>query len=196
MSFIQQYGKEIVALIVPFITWLLNVPLRARPKIIWGSPHGFDFLVQEPMKDAAGKVVQEVQIARTRSFRIINTGRAAASKVELVFNWKPKCINIWPVRKSNEDRLDDKRFVLSFDGLAPREEIGIEVLEVNAELPNLVTVRCSDCIPTEIPIRWVRAVPQWRINAFVLATLVGMGTAVYWILALIQYLVLRTPLAG
>jgi hypothetical protein len=196
VSFVQQYGKEIVSLIVPFITWLLNVPLRARPKIIWGSPHEFTFIVNEPAKDTAGKVISERQIARTKSFRIINNGRASAPKIELVFNWKPQCINIWPLRKFEEDLLEDKRYVLTFDSLAPKEEIGIEVLTVNAELPNLMTARCSDCIPREIPIRWVRAVPQWRINAAVLAMFVGMGTAVFWILTLVQYLVLRTPLVG
>ncbi len=196
MAFVQQYGKELVSLLVPFITWLLNVPLRARPKIIWGSPHEFTFIVSEPMKDGAGKVISETQHAKTKSFRIINNGRASASKIELVFNWKPQCINVWPLRKFESAQLEDKRYVMLFDSLAPKEEIGIEVLTVNAELPNLVTVRCADCIPRHIPIRWVRAVPQWRINAAVLAMFVGMGTAVFWILSLVQFLVLRTPLAG
>jgi hypothetical protein len=192
MAFFQQYGKEIISLIVPFITWLLNVPLRARPNIIWGSPHGFNFLIHEPLKNPEGKVVSDTQLARTKSFRIINTGRAGASKIELVFNWEPMCINIWPLRKFSEEVLNDKRYVLSFDGLAPKEEIGIELLTVNAELPSLASVRCSESIPKEIPIRWVQSVPQWRINAVMLATLVGLGTAVYLLLTLVQFIVLHT----
>ena len=192
MDFFQHYGKEIVSLIVPFITWLLNVPLRARPNIVWGSPHGFNFLVHEPLNDAEGKVLSDTQLARTKSFRIINSARASASKIELVFNWKPMCINIWPLRKFNEELLSDKRYVLSFETLAPKEEIGIEVLAVNAELPSLASVRCSESIPKEIPIRWVQSVPQWRINTILLATFVGLGTAVYWLLTLLQFIVLHT----
>jgi len=37
MEFVAAYGKEIVALMVPFITWFLNVGIKAKAKLIWAS---------------------------------------------------------------------------------------------------------------------------------------------------------------
>ena len=61
MELITTYGKEIVSLLIPFITWFLNVGIKAKAKLIWGSPHSFTFLVQEPLRDAEGKVITPTQ---------------------------------------------------------------------------------------------------------------------------------------
>jgi len=115
MEFLYSYGKEIVSLIVPFITWILNVGLKAKAKLIWASPHAFTFLVQQPLLDAAGKVINPTQKVCTASIKVINIGRETANKVELVFNWKPQYINLWPVR-SYETKVDqDNRHMLIFD---------------------------------------------------------------------------------
>ena len=95
MEFISTYGKEIVSLLIPFITWFLNVGIKAKAKLIWASPHSFTFLVQEPIRDPDGKVIQPTQKVCTASIKVINSGRETANKVELVFNWKPHYVNLW-----------------------------------------------------------------------------------------------------
>lgn len=97
MEIFKTYGKEIISILVPFITWFLNVGIKAKAKLIWGSPHSFNFLVQEPIRDTEGNIVQPTQMVRTASIRVINIGRETAHKIELVFNWKPQYINLWPV---------------------------------------------------------------------------------------------------
>lgn len=96
MEFLQRYGKEIVSILVPFITWILNVGIKARPKLIWSLPHCFDLLVQEPLRDPAGNELQPTQMVRTASLRIKNEGRDTANKVELVLNWEPQYMNLVP----------------------------------------------------------------------------------------------------
>jgi hypothetical protein len=49
MTFIETYGKEIVALLVPVVTWVLNVLFKAKARLQVASPHQFTFLVQQPL---------------------------------------------------------------------------------------------------------------------------------------------------
>jgi len=143
MDFISTYGKEIVALLVPFITWFLNVGIKPKAKLIWTSPHSFTFLVQEPLRDAEGNVLRQTQKVETASIKVINTGRDTANKIELIFNWQAQYINLWPVRHYEQKTDPDGRHILIFENLSPKEEIGIEVMSINADLPALLLVRSA-----------------------------------------------------
>jgi hypothetical protein len=113
MSFLETYGKEIVALIVPFITWTLTTLFKAKTKLYLASPHNFTFLVQQPWIDGQGNE-WPTQTARTTSLVLWNGGREPATKVEWVFNWRPQCINIWPPRHYEEHVEQDNRYVMVF----------------------------------------------------------------------------------
>ncbi|MDD4978499.1 MAG: hypothetical protein PHI29_07695 [Gallionella sp.] len=193
MDFISTYGKEIVALVVPFITWFLNVGIKARAKLIWTSPHAFTFLVQEPLKDGNGAILQTTQKVSTASIKVINIGRDTASKVELTFNWKPHYINLWPVRHYEQKTDQDGRHTLIFDNLSPKEEIGLEIMSINCDLPQLLVVRSAECTAQNAPLMWNHYVAPWKIHIARLLLFVGIGATVYGLIALIQFLVLKTP---
>jgi hypothetical protein len=192
MSFFAAYGKEMVALFVPFITWFLTVGLKAKAKLIWSSPHSFTFLIPEPVFHEGVKVADATTV-HTASVRLINSGRETATKVELVFNWKPHYINIWPARAYEEAVDSDKRCTIRFASFAPKEELRVEIMALNAQLPQLLTVRSDQCVAQNVHIRWVPWVPNWRIAVAQFLCLVGLGTLVYWVIVLLQLLVLRTP---
>ena len=40
---IQAYGKELVALAVPVIAWILDYVFKARAKLLLATPHAFTF---------------------------------------------------------------------------------------------------------------------------------------------------------
>jgi hypothetical protein len=187
------YGKEVVSLCVPFLTWFLNVAMKAKTRLVWNTPHEFNLLVHEPLRNSAGDIIQDTQIVRTASFRVQSIGRQGATKIELVFNWKPQYINIWPVRSYEEKSLEDRRCILIFDNLSRGEEIGIEIMSINGDLPRLILVRCAECVAEQIGMRWVRAVPQWRVSLLLVLAGLGCATAIYFMIALIQLLMLRTP---
>jgi hypothetical protein len=196
MISIADYAKEIVSLIVPLLTWFLNVGIKPRAKLFWTTRHAFTFLVQEPLHNETGEILQPVQNVRTASLKVMNAGRETAHKVELVFNWRPQYHNLWPVR-SCEERTDlDGRFMLVFENLSPKEEIGIEILSVNRELPALLQVRSSECLAREVDLMWFVRISQWRIQVARLLMMVGLATAVYWTITLLQFLVLKTPLTS
>lgn len=193
MEFLSTYGKEIISILVPFITWFLNVGIKAKAKLIWGSPHSFNFLVQEPIRDAEGNVVQPTQMVRTASIRVINTGRETANKIELVFNWKPQYINLWPVRHYETHNDQDNRHILIFENLSPKEEIGIEIMSINAELPALLVVRSAECTAQNVQLMWVRYVSPLVRRSVLFFMMLGFAASVYWLVTLIQFLVLKTP---
>lgn len=193
MTFLETYGKEIISLLVPIVTWLLNGFFKAKAKLQVALPHQFTFLVQQPRIDDEGHEISPTQTVKTNSFIIRNSGREPATKVELVFNWKPMCLNLWPVRHYEEHIEPDRRYVLIFDSLAPDEVLGVEVLTVNEDLPNLVTVRSAECIAQNISMYPQPVVGNTvRIAATVFMAL-GLAAAVYLAILLVQFLVLRTP---
>jgi hypothetical protein len=194
MTFIETYGKEIVALLAPLITWALNTFLRAKAKLEFALPHQFTFLVQEPLIGPNGNQISTSQTVHTNSFIIRNSGRETATKVELVFNWKPMCLNLWPVRHFEEYQESDRRYVMIFDSLAPGEVLSCEVLSVNAELPNLITVRSAQCVAQNI-FMYPQPIVSTKIR-IIATVLMGLGLAafVYLAILLIQFLVLKTPL--
>lgn len=193
LSWVQSYAKEIISLLVPFITWLLNSTLKGKVRLQVAQPHKFTFIVQEPLIGSDGNQISSTQTVHTNSFIVRNAGREPATKVELVFNWKPMCLNIWPPRHFQEHLEPDKRYTIIFDSLSPSEVIGCEVLSINAELPNLVTVRSDQSIA-----QFINMYPQpvisntARIAAAILISL-GVATAVYTFILLVQFLVLKTP---
>ena len=193
MDFIQTYAKEIVALIVPFVTWALNHFMKGKARLRVAVPHGFTFLVQEPLRDPDGKVIRPTQTVQTRSFMIQNDGREPATKLELVFNWRPMCVNVWPSRHITEHIESDGRHVIVMDSLAPGEVVGCEVLSVNADVPDLITVRSDQSTGQRVDMYPQPVVRKGVRIATGSLMFVGLATSVYAVILLIQFLVLKTP---
>lgn len=189
INFLQQYAKEIISLIAPFIAWALARYIRARPKLECANRHEFVFLVNEPLKNAEGNVVRESQVVTTRSVIVRNVGRETANKLEVVFNWKPLCVNLWPLRNFEEKVLSDKRFILLFDNLAPSEAINIEILNVNGELPSLVSVRSADSVAKDVYLTPQPEVGRGVKVVAITLMLAGVAAIVYFGLLLLQFLV-------
>jgi hypothetical protein len=151
MSFLSTYSKEIVAFLAPFIAWVLNNRFQNRARLIQSTRHAFTFLIHQPLISPDGKQISPTQTVNTASFSVFNAGRQVANKLEVVFNWKPQHLNIWPSRHYTENTAPDGRFSLSFDNLAPKETIGFELLAVNGQLPAMVTVRSDQSVASNMP---------------------------------------------
>ena len=193
MEFIQQYAKELFALLVPLVTWILSNRFRARAKLQLGIPHSFTFIVQEPLRDKEGNVLRETQTVHTASHVVTNSGRETATKVELVFNWKPLCINIWPSRHYEEHSGQDGRHVMVFDSLAPNEQIGFELLSVNGDLPALANARSDQCTATSIAMHPQPIVAAWKRRLVVTLLFFGLSFSIYLATLILQFLILATP---
>jgi hypothetical protein len=190
---LQTYGKEIVALLVPLIAWSLNTFFKARAKLLISRAHGFTFLVPQPLVDQQGNQIRPNQTITTNSFVLSNAGRETATKIEIVFNWEPFCVNIWPARHYEKRTEPDNRFTITVDNLAPREDLTVEVFSINSDLPEVVVARCEQCVAQSIVMAPIPVMPAWKRRFGVFLMLAGISATVYVCINLIQFLVLKTP---
>jgi len=193
MNFLETYGKEIVALLIPLITYALNTFFKAKARLLWASPHTFTFLVPEPLVDKDGKQTSPTQTVHTISHMIKNDGKETATNVELLFNWKPQFINVWPPRHFNERIELDGRYTLLFKSLIPNENLGCELLAVNNDLPSLLIVRCDQCVAQTITMYPQPVIKNWQRRIGIVLALAGFALVVYLTIVLLQFLVLKTP---
>jgi hypothetical protein len=193
MSFFQIYAKEIVSLVVPFVAWALGRFFKAKAKLILANPHSFTFFVQEPLRDPEGKILRQNQTANTVSYLLKNTGSEPAKHIELVFNWKPLCINIWPSRHITEHVEADDRYVVMFDSLAPSEFVGFELLNVNGDCPALITARSEQCVAKTVDMYPQQVIKPWLARTAGVLMLAGIGAAIYIALLALQFLLVGTP---
>lgn len=194
MSPLETYGKEIVALFVPVVTWALNTFFKAKARLLLASPHTFTFLVQQPLLNSQGQQIAPTQTVHTRSLLVWNAGKDTATKVEWVFNWKPLCINVWPPRHFDEHTEPDNRYVMLFESLAPNEYLRCELFSINADLPRLLIVRSDQCVAQTISMQPRPVIPNWKKRIARALMFAGMALVVYMTIVLLQFLVLRTPL--
>lgn len=194
MQFLLAHAKELVSLLGPLITWAINRALRMKAKLVLATPHGFTFLVPEPQVDREGKIIRPSQLVQTSSYFLKNTGNESARKVEVVFNWRPACLNYFPLRHAEEHVEADGRYILIFDSLAPGEDIIFELLAFNGDNPALLTARCEQCSAKIITMRPMQVFKPWFIRLVQALILVGSFASIYLLITLLQLLILKTPI--
>lgn len=192
-EFFRTYGKELIALAVPLLTWALNTFFKSRTRLLVANPHAFTFLVQEPLSDPQGQLISPTQTINTCAFALLNAGKETATRVEVVFNWQPKCLNIWPPRRYQGQVEPDGRYTVTLDSLAPREDVGFHVFSINSDLPAFILARCDQCLAQPIQMAPQPVVSAWRRRTLVFLAFTGLASVVYAVIVLLQFLVLRTP---
>jgi len=193
LTILETYGKEIVSLLVPIVTWVLNTFFKAKAKLLLANPHTFTFLVQQPRYDANGKMISPTQTVNTRSLMVWNNGKETATKIEWVFNWKPECVNIWPPRHFEENTEPDGRYILVFPSFAPDEGLTCEIFSINTDLPELIVVRSDQCVAQTITMYPQPVVPNWQRMTAVALMMAGLALVVYVTIIVLQFLILKTP---
>ncbi|EKN4699506.1 hypothetical protein NFB77_15895 [Yersinia ruckeri] len=192
MELLRLYGKEIFSLLLTVLAWVLNQHFKAKGKLIIGHLHEFTFLVKEPLRDSDGNITNPLQTIHTRSIIIENTGRETATKIELIFNFKPMYLNTWPYRKMTEVTESDQRYIVQFDSLSPKEHIKIEVLSINHNLPDVIYARSEQSVAQHIIIQPQRVLGR-KLQFFLSILLIlGFGLFVYLILLILQFIILTT----
>jgi hypothetical protein len=175
VTFFETFQKEIISLGITLLTSLIFWLFRARPILRYGQAHDFTFLIRPPApKQQQGGAAQLPQpqpfTTQTCSYLFANTGRVAATGVEITFNFEPNNYEVWPVRPYDIHRSPDNRFTLRFANLAPKEQFQIEVL--SAQMPSVLNVRCAETVGRQIPLRVVRQFPRWVDVIIALAMLI------------------------
>jgi hypothetical protein len=106
-----------------------------------------------------------------------------ATNVQVVFNWRPQNFEVWPQRPYDMSVAPDGRFTLIFANVAPKEQFQIELLTAHNS-PDVLNVRCSECIGKAIPIRPVRVFPKWAQIVFWSLVFLGLAAVAYIVISL------------
>ena len=193
MEIIKTYGKEIISILVPILTWVLNKYGKSKVNLLVSQPHKFIFFVQDPTIQADGSISNVSKNVHTISYLIQNSSNETATKVELIFNWKPQYFNIWSPREHSTKLLDDGRYMLSIESLSPKETFQCELLNVNSELPYLLTVRCNECVGRFIEMYPQPIMKNWIRRTLYTFCVLGFVSSIYLTLTLLQLVILKTP---
>lgn len=192
MNIFTLYGKEIFAFVVPVFTFLLNKYFKNGAKISYGELHQFTFLIQEPLKNNDGDIVKHAQNVHTLSYIFNNEGRESATNVEIIFNYPPMYLNVWPARHYELKRDSDGRHIMVFDYLAPNEAIRCEVMSINENLPSLLSVRCKEGLAQQIGLYPQKVINPRTINFVRFLIFLGSVSLVYLVVVLLQWLLIKT----
>lgn len=194
MGYIQQTlsslsldPKVLVAFFSPFLAWALNRWFSPSAKLNHSIRHAFHYLINEPLFDKDGNKLQETQGVQVASISVANSGRSTAKSVEIVFNWKPSYINVWPIRSYTDETHPDGRYSVKLESLASKEVFGLELLAVNRNLPEIVNVRCEQVESAERKMLPQVVFPNWFNRAAVILTLFGFVSFVYFILLALEF---------
>lgn len=190
-TWLTQYPAVLAALItfVLTVSWqLITRVLVPRPSVIYGVTNNNIFLVPftppATEENPAPPTVRNPVYART--IWLWNGGRAMAEEVELLFNWKPQHMERFPQLKADESVFEDNRYLLTLERVNPREGVNFNFLSFNAELPDLVHVRCKGFSAKAVPFINQRRFPAW-VNFLVAAImLLGVFAFIYFVLLVVR----------
>jgi len=113
--FFATFQKELSSAALSIVVAIVLFIFRSRAKILWSSPHSFNFLIKNTDTE-----VLPTLLVHTASVFILNAGRIPATDVEIMFNFKPENFNIWPVRSYDTIVNPDGRFTIKLPNIAPK----------------------------------------------------------------------------
>jgi hypothetical protein len=188
LEFLQTHSKETFALAGVLLAFVLNRVFRLRPKLIYSVRHATNYVVDQPLLDQQGKVLQHQQVVSTASIVSQNTGLQAAKNVEFTFNWRPPIYNVFPGRAFSTANTEMSRWTLKLETLAPGETFAIEIMSINQELPLLSAMRSDEATGKLISMLPQRVFPTWFNTVVVVELLAGLAATLYLLASLIEWL--------
>lgn len=189
LAALTPHSKEIVALVTPLIAALVTRSIQPKAKLFHSVRHAFTYVIQEPIKNSEGQIIAPSQVVHVSSISVANSGKSTAKNVEIVFNWKPQYLNVWPLRHFTTLDHEDHRFSILVDSLAPREVFGVSLLSVNKDLPGLCNVRSEQATSVERLMQPQIVYPKWFNSLALLLAFMGLATTIYIALLAVEWAV-------
>jgi hypothetical protein len=158
---IEQF-KEFAKAYPPILSFLLTTIgsvayhyLKPKVKLIWGIKSEFTH-VMRPKGEG-----QQAVLVHTATFTIQNNGRLPATDIEIVLNYEPDEVSIWPQRQYAIVKNNETRQILVVKFLGARESIDLSMICVGRDLPVLLNVKSPEATGTRVPITYNRLYPRW-----------------------------------
>jgi hypothetical protein len=111
----------------------------------------------------------------TRAIFVQNTGRKAATDVQIIFNYKPTNFDIMPAKSFQEQPNPDGRFILTLDKMMRREFVSVRLSEVSpSEIRYVLRVSHSEGEGKILPMAPQQVLPRKILIAAALLMYLGL----------------------
>ncbi|WP_329847725.1 hypothetical protein [Stenotrophomonas hibiscicola] len=182
---ILDYSKEIASILVGLFGLIGKLAAKPKTSMGWGPRASISHILP-PFTDADGNVTDQRPHLTVGSFFISNTGKVPLSEIEIVLNYSPQSLNLWPPRPFSITEIAHGRIAISLPTLSPKDELWFEMVAVNNTLPNVLSVRSKETVARPITVDLLPVAPRWQIRAIQILSLFGVVAAVYatlWLLS-------------
>jgi hypothetical protein len=177
LLFDPKYGSFLQTIAIAILTALAARYLAPKGKLIWGLSH--QHFYQMPRIEGGNFPV------RTQQIWFQNMGRAAIEDIEVVLNYPPQHYEVWDPRSFETLLLADKRLVLKFPSLYPREGFTLSMIDTISDIPQILHVRSKSGVGKAIEMRPQQVWPTWVLYVIWILIFVGVSALLRFLLLLI-----------
>jgi hypothetical protein len=166
-SILEIVPVQLLSLGLATLISIVGYFLKPRVKIIWGQKTNFSHILR-PKKE--GDTAVRVSTAH---YIIQNAGRAPAKDVEIVLNYAPDEVSVWPQRLYELKLNNEQRQILKLEFLAPKEYVEILLLNIRNDLPDVLSVKSPDCVGKAVNIGYHHIYPKWVYSLMLFGMFLG-----------------------
>jgi hypothetical protein len=162
-NILHEYAPLVSFLLTTLVTVIIYL-FRPKVKLIWGSKSDFKHIMRSRENTDIKKPKQSEQqplVVHSAHYFIKNTGQTEAKNVEIVLNFPPDEISVWPQRQYGLSVNNENRQIIFLPFIGSKESLDILLLSVGKELPMLMNVKCPESNGRQVRIDYHRVLPKW-----------------------------------
>jgi hypothetical protein len=167
LELLRSMPQSLMPVLITTIVGVVGYFVKPKVKLIWGQKTNFSHVLR-PKKD--GDLPVRVS---TSHYIVQNSGRASAKDIEIVFNYAPDEVSIWPQRAYKLEKNSEGRLIAKLDFLAPKEFIDVFLLSVANDLPELLNVKNPEFVGKAVNIGHHQIFPKVVYYAMILGMFLG-----------------------
>ncbi|WP_433989956.1 hypothetical protein SuNHUV7_10370 (plasmid) [Pseudoseohaeicola sp. NH-UV-7] len=171
------------SLAITLVGALLFYLFRAKVKLIYGRANNSLNNITVPNEEDPEKHSStEIYIEK---YFLQNTGKKPATNVEFVLSSFPTDISVFQPRNEKYLRVAKGNCLISIPQMAPKELVVIDCAYINQKAAWVTSVKCAECLGTEVPFWTVRKLPNWVFWGLWCLLIFGIAFVVKFCLSLI-----------
>jgi hypothetical protein len=158
---------------------------RSKVKLIYGRANNSRNVIFTPHdQDAAQSNANEIYVEK---FFLQNVGKKTATGVEFVLSSTPNDISIFQPRESEIRIVEKGNCLIRIPQIAPNELVVIDCLYINQRSAWINSVKCAECLASEVEFWTVRRFPNLFNWLAVALFILGIAFVAQTLFAIVFY---------
>jgi len=174
-------------IVVAVVIELILRALRPRSRVVYWSPHRFEF--NFPLPQPLGANPPHTAAVTTYAITVQNSGKQRAEAIQVVHNSQPGLYGMWPARQhvaGMRTSGPNQIHVIEVSELAPNEFFVLEFISASPP-PQFLYVRSRDGYAQHAPVTLQWVVPPWVNRIKFLIYYVGLVFSAYWVVKALEF---------